>query len=333
MKRYAVLLLVALFALAFSGGGAGGGRRPLKVLFVTDLLKPATKRDYRGIAYLGFLRAVTDFGLQGRAVQIYPDPRAIERLTAFARQKYDLIYTGNLYPEAVDTVALKFPETKFFYPFRTELLAHRPKNVQGLDLHNWEGAYLAGYLAGLMERRRPGKDVVSSVGGLDVQPVNGLIAGYEAGARKADPGITTLHGYANDFIAPQKCKAVALNQISAGAGAVFDVAGACGLGALEAAKERGVWAVGVDVDQSFLGPQILTSEVSQIDVIVYSALRSLARGTFKTGGNTVWDLANGGVGLGKISPKVPRRFVRELTAIRREIVAGRIRVPARLAKR
>jgi len=329
MKRCTAPLAVALLSLALLGGAAGG-TRPLRVLFVTDLLKPATKHDLRGIAYLGFLRAVKDFGLQGRVVQINPYQHAAPKLAAFARQHYDLIFTGTLVPEDVDAVALKFPTTRFLYPFPIELLKHRPKNVQGFDIRDGEGAYLAGYLAGKMEHRRPGKDVVSSVGGYNVEPVNGLIAGFEAGVRMADPGVTTLHGYANDFIAAAKCKTVALSQISAGSGVVFDVAGACGLGALEAAKERGVWGIGVDVDQSFLGPHILTSEVSEIDVIVYSALRSLVRGNFRTGGNTVWDLANGGVGLGKISPEVPRRVLRQLEGIRAQIVAGRIKVPSAL---
>jgi basic membrane protein A len=330
MKRREALTLVALLFVVLPAAGAAGGAKPLRVLFVTDLLTPATKHDLRGIAYLGFLRAVKDFHLNGRVVQINPYQDAGRKLTSFARQRYDLIYTGTLAPEDVDPVALKFPQTKFLYPFPIQFLKHRPKNVQGLDFHDWEASYLAGYLAGLMEKRRPGKDLVSAVGGFSVGAVDMLIAGYRAGARKADPGITTLDGYANDFLDPAKCKAVALHQIGAGSGVVFDVAGACGIGALEAAKERGVWGVGVDVDQSFLGPRILTSAVSQVDVAVYSAIRSLARGTLKTGGNTVWDLRNGGVGLGKISRKVPRLLVAQVERIRAQIVAGKIKVPTRL---
>jgi basic membrane protein A and related proteins len=329
MKRFALLLSVAVASLVLLGG-AVGGTKPVRVLFVTDLLRPATKHDFRGIAYLGFLRAVKDFGIQGRVVQIDPYQQAAQKLSAFARQNYDLIYTGTLLPDDVDAVARKFPQTKFLYPFEFQFLRHRPKNVEGFDVRDGEAAYLAGYLAGKVESLRPGKHVISSVGGWPVQPVNALIAGFEAGARKADATIKTVRGYSNDWIAAPKCKAVALSQIVAGSGIVFDVAGACGLGALEAAKDKGVWGVGVDVDQSFLGPHILTSEVSQIDVIVYSELRAFVRGTLKTGGNSLWDLANGGVGLGKISPKVPRRFVRELRAIQAEIVAGKIKVPTAL---
>ena len=151
-----------------------------------------------------------------------------------------------------------------------------------------------------MERRRPGKDVIGSVGGLKIPPVDASIAGYEAGARKADPGITTLRGYAFNFFDPAKCRAVALSQIARGAGAVFNVAGACGLGTLQAAKEKRVWGIGVDVDQSFLGPHILTSVLKRFDVEVYA---TLVQGRLKTGGNKVWSLRNRAVGLGKISPR------------------------------
>ena len=327
-----VLLVWAVGSVGALSGAAAGSTRPPRVLFVTDLLKPATKHDLRGIAYLGFLQAVKDFKLDGRVVQINPFPyqAAQQKLASFARQNYDFIYTGALAPETVDPVALKFPRTKFLFPFPHQYLEHKPRNVQGIDSYDWQGSYLAGYLAALMEKRRPGRHVVSSVGGYSVDPVNKLIAGFEAGARKADPQVKTLRGFANDFTAPAKCKAVAEQQIGAGSGVVFNVAGACGLGALEAAKEKGVWGVGVDVDQSFLGRHILTSEVTRFDRAVYAALRSLARGKFTTGGNTVWNLRNGGVGLGAVSPQVPRALLRQVARIRAQIVSGRIRVPTTL---
>ena len=100
----------------------------------------------------------------------------------------------------------------------------------------------------------PGEDVVSSVAGEKQPPVDRFIAGYQAGAKKADP---KRHGrstrYSQDFNDQAKCKAIALNQIAAGSVAVFAVAGGCGLGALDAARERKVWGIGVDADQSFLG--------------------------------------------------------------------------------
>ena len=64
-----------------------------------------------------------------------------------------------------------------------------------------------------------------------------------------------LVNYANDptFADQAKCKATALSQIARGSNVVFQVAGQCGLGALDAAKSKKVWGIGVDADQSFLG--------------------------------------------------------------------------------
>ena len=173
----------------------------------------------------------------------------------------------------------------------------------------------------------PSGNVISSVGGARVPAVERFIAGYQAGARKANPDITTLNSYTDDFMDPAKGRSVALNQIAKGSRVVFQVADACGLGALEAAMEQGVWGVGVDSDQSALGEHILTSAVKRMDVAVFSTIEELKRGTLPMGGNSVFSLANGGVELGKISPAVPTSFASELETVRRGIVAGEIAIP------
>jgi basic membrane protein A len=92
-----------------------------------------------------------------------------------------------------------------------------------------------------------------------------------------------------------------------------------------------VWGIGVDIDQSFLGSHILTSVVKRYDVAIYAQMRALKEGRFRTGGTTSLGLKQVGVGLGRISPKVPRAFVSEVERIRAGIVAGRIDVPSRIS--
>ena len=121
---------------------------------------------------------------------------------------------------------------------------------------------------------------------------------------------------------------MALRQIAEGSGVVFNVAGVCGLGALRAAKDEGVWAIGVDIDQSYLGPHILTSAVLRLDNGVFAVVqRFVARDAARPTGTASSTCATEGVGLGRISPKVKRTFLRRLETIRKAIVAGRIRVP------
>jgi basic membrane protein A len=135
-----------------------------------------------------------------------------------------------------------------------------------------------------------------------------------------------LNSYTDDFLDPVKGRSVALSQIAKGSRVVFQVANVCGLGALEAASERGIWGIGVDVDQSHLGRHILTSAVKRMDVAVFDTIEELARGTLETGRTSRFSLRNGGVGLGKISAAVPRSLKAEIEEVRAEIVAGKITI-------
>ena len=329
----ALLLCLGMLALAATGEGVGAtGQRQFRVGFVVGAGDTPDRSQLFGLPYDGFIRAVNAFDLEGRVLKVAPNQDPQAALTFLARQKYDLVITGVPDAWSVAAVAPKYPDTKFLlsdFPRQALLQAvpRVPNNVQGTVFRAQEAGYLAGYLAALMEKRRPGRDVVGSVGGYKHPGVDRWIVGFQAGARKATPGITTLNTYARSFSNPEKCRAVALDQIAKGAGAIFNVAGGCGFGALEAAKEKGVWGVGVDVDQSYLGPHILTSAVIRLDVPVYAAIRRLVKGTFTTGGNTVGDLRSGGVRLGNVSPRVPRSVLRQVDDVRREIIAGKIDVP------
>jgi basic membrane protein A len=111
---------------------------------------------------------------------------------------------------------------------------------------------------------------------------------------------------------------------------VFQVASACGLGALEAARERGIWAIGVDVDQSHLGRHILTSAVKRLDVAVVDTIEELARGTLETGRTSRFSLQDGGVGLGPISAEVPCSLKARIEDVTAEIIAGKIPIASSL---
>jgi basic membrane protein A len=192
-----------------------------------------------------------------------------------------------------------------------------------------ENSYLVGCLAGLITKRQGGRQVISVVGGVKIPPVDAFLAGYRAGARKCNPGIDVLFGYSQTFIAPDKCKEVALNQIADGSQVVFNVAGPCGLGALDAARERGKWGIGVDVDQSYLGRHILTSAVKRVDLWVYRVIRAAKNGTFRGGTNIFFNLKNKGVAVGKISPRarVPKAWLKRINTLKTQIIKNKINPP------
>ena len=236
-------------------------------------------------AYLGIERAVRELGVKGRVLTPAPREGYVPSLSLLARQKYDLVMgTGAFTAAAIDSVATRFRETRFaIIDAAHNALAHRPKNVQALVFSEEQAGYLAGHLAALVLTLSPGDDVISSIGGERVQTVERFIAGYQAGARAANPRVTILNSYTDDFLDPLKGRSVAVSQIAKGSRVVFQVASACGLGALEAAREHGIWGIGVDVDQSHLGRHILTSAVKRLDVAVFDTIEELARGTLETG--------------------------------------------------
>jgi basic membrane protein A and related proteins len=336
MKRSAALLSVLVLLIAAGCGGDGkkssaetttatSGGSNMKVGLVTDI-GGLNDRGFNHLSYLGLVRAQRELGIEQRVYQAKSTQDYVPNLSTFARNGNDLtIGVGFTEATAMDTVATNFPKSNFAIVDvdQTEE-PHKPPNLLGLLFKEQETGYLVGYLAGLEEKRQPGKDVIGSVGGQKQPPVDRFIAGYQAGAKAADPGITVLNNYSEDFADQAKCKQIALNQIEQGAGAIFQVAGGCGLGALDAAKEKGVWGIGVDADQSFLGPHILTSAVKRVDTAVFDAIKLVVDGKFR-GGNITFGLKDNGVGIGKISAKVPKSEVAKVMQVRADIIAGKIK--------
>ena len=189
-----------------------------------------------------------------------------------------------------------------------------------------QSSYLVGCLGALMAKKAGG-NMISGVGGQAIPPVKQFFAGYIPGAKKCVPGIKVEIDYSGTFTEQDKCKALALNQIAAGSKVVYNVAGPCGFGTLSAAKDKHVWGIGVDVDQSYLGPHILTSAVKRVDLWVFRLCRAVKNGTFKGGTNMTFTLKNGGVGLGKISTKVPKAFIHKVDTLKKQIISGKIKVP------
>jgi basic membrane protein A len=308
------------------------GERRLRVGLVVE--PTGIDNPYIRGAYLGFERAVGELGIRGRVLTPAPKEGYVPSLSLLARQKYDLVIGLGIAADAplhvrpaaaIDRVATGFPETRFaVLDFAHDDLAHRPMNVVGLEFREEQAGYLAGHLAARVLTLSPGEEVISSVGGQRVPAVERYIAGYQAGARGANSRVTTLNGYTDDFLDPVKGRSVALSQIAKGSRVVFQVASACGLGALEATKERGVWGIGVDVDQSHLGRHILTSAVKRLDLAVFDTIERLVRGTLETGRTSRFSLRNGGVGLGTISAAVPPSLRAELEYVKAEIVAGKV---------
>jgi basic membrane protein A len=270
-------------------------------------------------------------GLTTYAVESHSVGEYLPNFASLARKGVNIIIgAGFLLANQEATVAKQFPNTKFAITDYTAFIppfSGKLKNVEGLTYATQENSYLVGCIASSMAKIKGGSQTIGVVGGVKIPPVDTFLAGYQAGAKKCNPAIKVLVGYSQDFIDQAKCKTVGQNQIDQGAQVVFAVAGPCGLGALDAAKQAGVWGVGVDVDQAYLGKHILTSAVKRVDRGVYLAIKGAQTGQFNGGGDLTFDLKNGGVALGKISPNVPASVLKKVASLRKLIVAGKLKPP------
>lgn len=349
--RFLLLALLAAFALAVAGcgsdddddeaGGAGettatettgeteteGETGPaIRVGLVTDI-GGLDDRSFNFLANEGLTRAEEELGVEGRVVISRSNADYVPNLSSLAQQDYDLVIgVGFLMAEAIETVANRFPDVNFgIIDFSQAAMESTPTNVRGLLFKEQEAGYLVGYLSGLYVAEAGGASpTISSVGGQKIPPVDRYIAGYQAGAEAANPGIATLNGYSQDFVDQAKCKEIALNQISRGSSVVFQVAGQCGLGALNAAEEQNVGGIGVDADQGFLGEHVLTSALKKVDVAVFQTVQEVQDGSFSGGADTVFDVASGGVGLGEVSSRVSADIIAQVNEVQEQIASGEL---------
>ncbi len=332
--RTAVVAGIAAVAVLLAAGCGGGGDDAsgttdttaaggIKVGLITDLGQ-LNDNGFNELAYNGLKRAERELGVRGRVVESKSAADYVPNMTSLARQGYDLIIgVGFAQGDAIATAAKAYPNTKFaIVDVDQATLKGKPTNVRGLLFREQQVGYLAGYLAAL-EAKRAGAHRISAVGGFKEPPVDRYIAGYQAGAKAAVPGITVKWGYSQDWDDQAKCKELALSQIDAGSNVVFQVAGGCGLGALLAAKQRHVWGIGVDGDQSFLGPHVLTSALKGVDSAVFLTAKAVQDGTF-TGGNATFGLDQNGVGLGTFSANADKAAIAATQKVEQQIADGAI---------
>ena len=320
MKRVlAYLVLAAIVAAACGGGGTGGtaGTSPspgkaIKVGLVTDV-GGLNDKSFNQAANTGRLQAEKDLGLQTQVIESKKQEDYVPNLTTFAQQNYDLVIAvGFLMQNAAWKVATQFPNVKFAIidgaPANDAGNAENLPNVANLFFKEQEAGYLVGVIAATMAKNKIGKAIhntVCSMGGIPIPPVDHYIAGYQDAIKTIDPSATIINGYSNDFVDQQKGKEVGLNHISKNCDILFQVAGGSGLGYIAAAKEKGVYAIGVDVDQIDVAPgTVITSAIKRVDKAVYDTSKSVKDNSFKAGDN-FFSATNDGVGYGKLDSVVP----------------------------
>jgi basic membrane protein A and related proteins len=326
----AALTAALCVAAGFVSSGTAAPRATFKAGLVSDVGR-FNDKGFNQFQLVGLKRAAKQLKIQYRAVESRSAGDYLPNMASLARSGFNIVISaGFLLADATEAVAQQFPNTKFaITDYSVSNFKSHPANIEGLTYATQQNSYLIGCLAAHVAAAK-GKKNISVVGGVKIPPVDTFLAGYKAGAQRCVPGTTVQIGYSQDFIDQAKCKSVAQNQIDAGSQVVFGVAGPCGLGALDAAKEAGRWAVGVDVDQSYLGTHILTSAVKRVDQGIFLAVKGAKSGKgFKGGKDLVFNLKNGGVGLGKFSPKahLKKAWMKQINTLKKQIISGKLKPP------
>jgi basic membrane protein A len=346
---FGALLAVALTATGLVVTSVGSAKpAAVKVAVVTDI-GGLNDKGFNHLAYVGLLAAEKKWHVQGR---VYITKTAAERLpnlTAAAQQGYGLIIgVGFNMFDALAKVPPTFPDTKFAgvdVPYGFVVSVTKPPlksipNLRGLLFREAEAGCLVGNIAGLEAARLAlagGKNTISAVGANKVPAIVAFIAGYKFFSKRANKRVKVLVNYANDptFANQAKCRATALSQIARGSQIVFQVAGQCGLGALDAAKRKKVWGIGVDADQFFLGKHMLTSATKKVDVAVYDTIGDFVKtgANFKGGYDAIFSLKNNAVGYGRLSTLLPARtralYRASTDKLANQIKSGKVKPPTK----
>jgi basic membrane protein A len=304
------LMLVASMVLSACGGATSGGKP--KVGLVTDV-GGVNDKSFNQSAWAGAQKGASEFGYDVKYIESKQPTDYEKNIDQFATEGYQYIITvGFLMGDATAVKAKQYPKIKFaiidnqYFPTKGVAYCDDTKkdcyvdggltNITSLMFQEDQVGYLAGVLAGGMTK----SGTVCTVSGMEIPPVVRYVVGYQNGAKWVKPDAKTLNVYIPSFTDPAKGKETGQSMIGQGCDVVFGVGGNTGNGGLLAAKEKGLMAIGVDVDQylsySEVKDALISSAMKNVDTAVYNYLKTVKDGTVKAGAMTA-NLSNGGVGL------------------------------------
>jgi basic membrane protein A len=307
----ALLVVVALVLGACAAPTAAPAAKK-KVGLVTDV-GGVNDKSFNQSAWDGTTKGGTDFGMDVKFIESKQPTDYEKNIDQFATSGYDVIITvGFLMGDATAAKAKQYPNIKFaiidnaYFPTKGVAYCDDTKkdcyvdggltNVTSLMFQEDQVGFLAGVLAGGMTKT----GTVCTVSGMEIPPVVRFVVGFQNGAKWMKSDAKTLNVYIPSFTDPAKGKETGQSMISQGCDVVFGVGGNTGNGGLLAAKEKGLMAIGVDVDQYYTYPEVssalMTSAAKNVNVAVYNYLKSISDGSVKAGVFTA-NVQNGGVGL------------------------------------
>ncbi|MGL5087939.1 MAG: BMP family lipoprotein [Cetobacterium sp.] len=298
--------------------------KPLKVGIVLSTGGLGDK-SFNDAAYRGLELAKKDLGIEFKYVEPASPAEDEEFLREYAEAGYDLIIaTGFQMTESAKAVAADYEDVKFLM---IDDVVDLP-NVKSLIFKEEEGSFLVGVIAGLMTKN----NAVGFVGGMENPLIKKFEVGFKQGAEYVSPGVKFYSVYTtgpNPFNDPVRGKENAISEINQGADVIYHAAGGTGMGVIAAAKEKKVFAIGVDSNQDGVAPgTVLTSMLKNVDVGVYDAIKALQNGKFVSG-LSVYGAKENGVGVTEFEftkDIIGAEKLQKFEEIKAKLMAGEIKV-------
>ena len=244
----------------------------------------------------------------------------------------DLIVTGGYTViDSMTSSALANPKQKYLMVDTDYSAGEQPENVGNIIFRSNEPSYVAGYVAGMVTESK----IIGFVGGVQTYIVEDFYYGFAAGVERAEKergvDIEILVDYTGSFLEVGLGYSSALSMYDAGADIVYQVAGTCGTGVIEAADDRGKYVIGVDVDQSYLAPDaVIFSVVKHIPKAVSDTVLLYKAGEDFSGETISLGYSDGDyVGLsGYMKDVIPESVIKKAEAVEKEIAEGKLTVPS-----
>ena len=290
-------------------------------------------QSYNDLAYSGFQRAIEATGIEGRPVESEDVvAQAAEILRRASDAGFGLIVDLEYsHGEPMVEVAKDYPDTNYVILNQVR----EGGNVTSVLFQEQEGSYLAGTLAALVTTDTSIKGInaepiIGVIGGTKSAGIDKFIAGYIEGAKAANPDVEVKVAYSNNFGDPSIGLQMAKAMFEEGADIVYQVAGGTGMGVIQAAKEEGHYAIGVDTDQDGIAPgAVLTSMVKRTDVAVENVVKDYADGKFPGGETITFGLKENGVGLSEMKhtkDMIPAPILEKVEQAKQDILSGKVKV-------
>ena len=251
-------------------------------------------------------------------VESVPEGADAERvLRDLATQGNTLIFGTTFgYMDTIQKLAADFPDVKWEHATGYKTAA----NVRTYYTRTYEGAYLAGIVAGSMTK----SNQLGVVGSVPIPEVLRNLNSFTLGAQSVNPNISTKVVWVNEWFSPPKETEAATSLINSGVDVLFQNTDSPAV--LKTAQEKGVRAFGWDSDMKDYGPQAHLGSAAINWVPYYTqSINDVLNGTW-TEGKAWWGVKEGAIDLVSMADDIPQEVKDKVAAAKAGLKDGSLHI-------